>query len=60
MGTYIIYKKNKYIQLKDLNKKFLIYNGKNFQNLIVVKDMFGHKFGEFVTTRKVVKFNKKK
>jgi len=60
MGTYIIYKKNKYIQLKDLNKKFLIYNGKNLQKLIISKNMIGYKFGEFVMTRKVVAFKKKK
>jgi len=60
MGICIIYKKNKYIQLKDLNKKFLIYNGKNLQKLIISKDMIGYKFGEFVMTRKVVTFKKKK
>ena len=59
MGTYIIYKKNKYIQLKDLNKKFLIYNGKNFQKLIILKEMIGKRFGEFIITRKVVPFKKK-
>jgi ribosomal protein S19 len=59
MGTFIIYKKNKYIQLKDLNKKFLIYNGKNLQKLIISKDMIGYKFGEFIMTRKVVIFKKK-
>lgn len=59
MGIRIIYKKNKYIQLKDLNNKFLIYNGKNLQKLIISKDMVGHRFGEFVMTRKVVIFKKK-
>ena len=59
MGICIIYKKNKYIQLKDLNKKFLIYNGKNLQKLIISKDMIGYKFGEFIMTRKVVIFKKK-
>jgi ribosomal protein S19 len=59
METVIIYKKNIYIQLKDLNKKFLIYNGKNFQKLIISENMIGYRFGEFVTTRKVIRFNKK-
>ena len=59
MGIRIIYKKNKYIRLKDLNNKFLIYNGKNLQKLIISKDMVGHRFGEFVMTRKVVIFKKK-
>jgi len=60
MKTLIIYKKNKYIKLQDLNRKFLIYNGRNFQKLIISKDMIGHRFGEFILTRKVVRFNKKK
>jgi len=60
MKALIIYKKNKYIQLQDLNRKFLIYNGKNFQKLIISKSMIGYKFGEFILTRKVVRFDKKK
>ena len=59
MKTYLIYKKNNYIIEKDLNKKFLIYNGKDFQKLIISKEMIGYKFGEFVSTRKVVMFKKK-
>jgi ribosomal protein S19 len=59
METLVIYKKNIFIRLQDLNKKFLIYNGKDFQKLIVSKDMVGKKFGEFIMTRKVVKFKKK-
>ena len=60
MQTFLVYKKNKIITPMHLNKKFLIYNGKDFQKLIVSPNMLGHRFGEFVTTRKVVKFNKKK
>jgi ribosomal protein S19 len=56
MKTHLIYKKNKYITLDDLNKKFLIYNGKVFHKLIISKCMIGYKFGEFITTRKVVMF----
>ena len=59
MKTYLIYKKNNYITEKDLNKKFLIYNGKNFQKLIILKEMIGKRFGEFIITRKVVPFKKK-
>ena len=59
MKTSIIYKKSTLIKSKHLNSKFLIYNGKDFQKLIVSKDMLGHKFGEFVMTRKVVTFKKK-
>jgi len=59
MGIKLIYKKQTYIQSKDLNKKFLVYNGKDFQKLIVQEGMIGYKFGEFVMTRKVVMFKKK-
>jgi len=60
MKTYLIYKKNNYITEQDLNKKFLIYNGRDFQKLITSKEMIGYRFGEFINTRKVVMFKKKK
>ncbi len=60
MQTFLFYKKNKIITSIHLNKKFLIYNGKDFQKLIVSKDMLGYKFGEFVMTRKIVTFKKNK
>ncbi len=60
MQTFLVYKKNKIITSIHLNKKFLIYNGKDFQKLIVSKDMLGYKFGEFVMTRKIVTFKKNK
>jgi len=59
MQTSIVYKKDKLITSIHLNKKFLIYNGKDFQKLIVSKNMLGCKFGEFVMTRKIVTFKKK-
>jgi ribosomal protein S19 len=59
MVTPKIYKKNLYITLEDINKKFLIYNGKDFQKLIISKEMVGKRFGEFIITRKVVPFKKK-
>lgn len=58
MKTRLIYKKNIYINEKDLNKKFLIYNGKSFYKLIVSSEMIGYRFGEFVFTRKFFKFRK--
>jgi ribosomal protein S19 len=60
MGTSVIYAKNRQIISQDLNKKFLIYNGKDFQKLVISHAMIGHNFGEFISTRKVVPFNKKK
>ena len=59
MQTNLVYKKDKLITSIHLNKKFLIYNGKDFQKLIVSKKMLGRKFGEFVMTRKIVTFKKK-
>ena len=58
MKAQIIYKKNLYITLNDLNKKFLIYNGKSFYKIIISKEMVGYRFGEFVFTRKFFKFKK--
>jgi ribosomal protein S19 len=55
-----IYKKNLYITLKNLNKSFLVYNGKSFQKLVVSKNMVGSRFGEYIYTRKFFKFKKKK
>jgi len=60
MQTFLVYKKNKIITAMHLNKKFLIYNGKDFQKLIVSKEMLGYKFGEFVMTRKIVTFKQNK
>jgi len=59
MGVFRIYNKSLYITEEDLNKKFLIYNGKDFQKLIISKNMVGYRFGQFTTTRKVVPFKKK-
>lgn len=60
MGVKLIYKKSLFIQLSDINKKFLIYNGKHFQKLLISKAMVGYRFGEFIVTRKYVPFRKKK
>lgn len=35
--------------------KFLVHNGKDFPEVLVVEDMVGHRFGEFALTRKFVK-----
>ena len=43
-----------------LEKNFQVYNGKNFKNVLVTKDMFEHKFGEFSKTRVAFEFKKKK
>lgn len=45
-------------QLVGLTAK--VYNGKEYQELVVTKDMINHKFGEFVFTRGKFSFKKKK
>lgn len=45
-------------QLVDLT--FSIYNGREYQEVLVTKDMINHKFGEFVFTRGKFSFKKKK
>ena len=60
MAVKLIYKKSSFIKLVDINQKVLIYNDKNFQKLIISKEMVGHRFGEFIVTRKFVPFKKKK
>jgi|TARA_B110000238_G_scaffold199915_1_gene248344 ribosomal protein S19 len=42
-----------------LGKTIQVHNGKNFTKLTVVKEMIGHKLGEFAKTRKTFKFKKK-
>lgn len=37
-----------------------VYNGKEYQEVVVTKDMITHKFGEFVFTRGKFSFKKKK
>ena len=58
MVKNIIYKKSLYITSDYLNQKCLIYNGRTLEKLIISKDMIGYKFGEFINTRRIVKYNK--
>ena len=41
------------------NKTFQIHNGKDYTKITIVKEMVGHKLGEFAKTRKSFKFKKK-
>jgi len=43
-----------------VNKTFSIYNGKSFFAVLITSKMIGHKFGEFVFTRKQFIFKKNK
>ena len=54
---FIVKKRNKKIKIKDINKSFLINNGKNKIKIKITSLMLNHCFGEFVKTKKI---NKKK
>ena len=41
-------------------KSFSVHNGKSFVRLLIIESMIGHKFGEFVSTRKSPKHKEKK
>jgi ribosomal protein S19 len=43
-----------------IEKSFSVYNGQKYNEILVTEEMIGHKFGEFVPTRKRFIFKKKK
>lgn len=52
--------RNVEITPKLIGLTFKIHNGKEYQDVTVVEEMVGHKFGEFVFTRGKFSFKKKK
>lgn len=52
--------RNVEITPKLIGLTFKIYNGKEYQEVTIIEEMIGHKFGEFVFTRKKFTFTKKK
>jgi len=42
-----------------VNKKFMVHNGKSFNEITIQEAMIGHKFGEFALTRKKPMHKKK-
>lgn len=42
-----------------IGKKVFIYNGKGYHSISISAEMVGHKFGEFVGTRKRAVYKKK-
>ena len=52
--------RNSSIIPKFIGQTFKIHTGKNFKEVIVTKEMLGHKFGEFSKTRANFEFKKKK
>lgn len=55
-----IYKRSLVILPSFEDKTFFIYNGKIFIQIRITKEMIGHKFGEFVFTKKKPVFKSKK
>jgi small subunit ribosomal protein S19 len=45
---------------KFVGKIYNVHSGKNYSKVTVLKNMIGHKFGEFVITRAKFVFKKKK
>jgi small subunit ribosomal protein S19 len=52
--------RNSSIIPKFIGQTFRIHTGKIFKEILVTKEMLGHKFGEFVKTRIDFEFKKKK
>lgn len=55
-----LYNKNLIILPEHIHLFVKIYNGKNFINLKIIKEMIGYKFGEFIYTKKKHIYKKKK
>ena len=53
-------KRNSTILPTFVGKTVQVHNGKDYTKIIIVKEMIGHKLGEFVKTRKTFKYKKKK
>lgn len=60
MKTPKIFSRSSTILSDFLDKEVFVYNGLAFKKFLVKKEMIGHKFGEFVRTRKFPEHKKKK
>ena len=45
---------------KFIGQTYKVHNGKNLKKITIIKEMLGHKFGEFFKTRQDFTFKKKK
>lgn len=52
--------RNSSITPKLIEQTFRVHNGKYIKNVTVLKEMLGHKFGEFFKTRATFEYKKKK
>jgi len=55
-----IINKNISVVPKLINKNYKVYTGKKFSKVTLIKDMIGHKIGEFIMTRAKYFFKSKK
>lgn len=60
LKTQIILPRNIEITPKLVGQTLKVHNGKEYQELIILEEMVGHKLGEFVFTRVKFAFKKKK
>lgn len=58
-SNLIIAARNSNILPKFIGQSFKVHNGNDYKEIKITKEMVGHKFGEFVTTRAVFSFKKK-
>lgn len=54
------YNRNSVILPHFVGKSIQIHNGKDFIKIFIIKEMIGHKLGEFIKTRKTFIFKSKK
>lgn len=47
------------ITMNMIGRNFLVHSGKDWRRIKISTQMVGHKMGEFVMTRKLVRVNKK-
>ena len=52
--------RNSSIIPKFIGRTYKVHNGKNLKKITIIKEMLGHKFGEFFKTRQDFTFKKKK
>lgn len=53
-------KRNSIIFPTFVGKTVQVHNGKDYTKILIIKEMIGHKLGEFVRTRKTFTYKKKK
>jgi ribosomal protein S19 len=59
-SNIIIANRNSEIIPKFIGQTFQVHNGKSYTEITVTEDMVNHKFGEFIFTRGIFSFKKKK